>query len=186
LISVSRKFVRYPLDVNELYWLQNLGRDGSTPSPASFFFATPDGSELQPAMQSVERFITALADTVAEFPSLPCTAGLSRLLDELTAADIVPAPRYPQPGDANVSGIASWVVSGGWWANQVDENGNHYAVWVGQLYADITANGYSTPPADSGVQFAFQFRSLVPVVKGQRIRFDIAQGSAALYATNVR
>ena len=134
------------------------------------------------------RFLTALADVIYLYPSSSFSVGLQDLLAELTADNTPPVPVYPQPGDTGVSGVVVWVVSFQSWKAIPGEQPPWplFTVWAGNVLADIAANDYSTPPANTCIPFQFQFSSLAPLVSGQRVTFDLAQGKSAPYATNVQ
>jgi hypothetical protein len=186
MLCVSAKNAVAPFDVTQLYWVQNKGLAAT--NPAAFFFASADGSRLVPAIYDEERFLAALTDAVGQFADYPFVFGLQQLLDILTASAEPPAPVYPAAGDADVSGSVLWVVQltkyipDPWfpppWVDLPP-------IWVGVVLADIAANGYSTPPANSNIQFQFLFRSTSEICAGQAAHFDIAQGKFALFATNI-
>lgn len=186
MISVAKTRVQYPLDLSQLYWLR-LGRDSAPVySPASFFFASPDGSTLLPAMNDEARFISALGDAITSLGNLPCFSGLQQLLADLTAANEMPAPRYPQAGDTDVSGHIVWVRMTTSYFSTPTIPPPRPPIWIAMVRADIAANGYSTPPANADIQFDFLVRNSTELLAGQAVVFDIVQGKFAPKAANVR
>jgi hypothetical protein len=188
VISASINNVAAPFDTNELYWIALGACRPARYSPASFFFASSDGSRLVPAMNDQARFISALAEAIGSFSSFEFVVGLQELLNDLTAPN-VPAPRYPQVGDIGVSGAVIFAVRLTTYFPGVGVPPpwiNLPPIWVGAIQADIAANNYSTPPANADIQFKFQFRSDTEVGAGDAVTFDIAQGKFAPYAVGVQ
>ncbi len=188
MICASKSRVTYPLDCGQLYWL-TLGACGPDRySPSSFFFASPDGSYLESAMNDVGRFTQALAAAIDASAGAQFVYGLQQLLVYLTAAATPPVPRYPQPGDTGVSGAAVWVRPFNYFKfNSVTKKFDIPVIsWIGGVTAAITANHYSTPPANTHIQFTFQFQSFSEVCAGDAVTFDIAQGQYALGAVNIQ
>lgn len=188
MICASAKNVAAPFAQDQLYWLALGAARADRFNPASFFFASPDGSTLQPALLDMPRFITALSDVIHCFPSAPFSVGLQDLLAKLTADITPPAPVYPCVGDTAIKGKVLWVVSFQSWKAIPGQQPPWplFTVWAGHVVADIEANDYSTPPANSDIPFIFQFSSLASLCPGQRVTFDLAQGKGAAYATNVQ
>jgi hypothetical protein len=191
MISVSQKNLQYPLDPTQLYWLRT-SSGGIGYRPAHFYFANSDGSLLVPAMDDEARFISALQNAIAQLSGAPFAIPLQNLLDELTAAQVVAAPRYPAAGDTHVSGVCVDAVK------ITNYKPIPYTpppwdlppIWCGVVVAAIRANDYSTPPpyppADCNIQFFFSMgRILNEVHTGDAVHFDIAQGKFSLYATNI-
>lgn len=188
MICASAKNVAAPFAQDQLYWLALGAARADRFNPASFFFASPDGSTLQPALLDTARFIVALTDVIACFPSAPFSIGLQELLAALTADLTPPAPVYPQAGDTGVKGKVLLARAFNFYKyNPVTMKKDIFVVsWIGLVLADIEANEYSTPPAyGECVPFIFSFNSTTLVECGQRVTFDLAQGNFAPYATNV-
>jgi hypothetical protein len=204
MICVSQKSLSYPLDPEQLYWLQSPPSGPAFYSAASFYFASSDSSRLVPALADEERFITALTSEIASLAGFSCVPGLQALLDELTADNTPPAPRYPSVGDTNVLGCVVRVFDApgfliqqsptpppGWTPPPLPAPQVWVPTWSGIVRADLAANGYDTPPAtlveawsDEIGQFVFQFRSTTAVRCGA-CTFTISQGQNAPIATDV-
>jgi hypothetical protein len=188
MICASAQNVAAPFAQDQLYWISLGACRADRFNPASFYFASPDGSTLLPAQNDLPRFITALTDVIACFPSAPFSIGLQDLLAELTADSTPPAPVYPEPGDTGVSGTVLLVRPFNYFKYNPVTNKRDIPVesWIGLVQADIEANGYSTPPAYGECQpFIFQFSSATAVQCGQAVTFDLVQGQFSAYATNV-
>lgn len=200
MISASLINLKYPLDTNALYWVPQQPSGPALYSPASFYFASADGSRLVPAMSDEERFITALTTEIASLAGFSCLPGLAALLDDLIADNTPAAPIYPQIGDTGVYGFASVYDFGrfldfasptapSWWWPNGDRTAaqaawaEKYPMWMGQINVQIGGgNPYSTPPARLVENWSNEigtwrmaFRSSSSVVSG-RVRFDIVQG----------
>ncbi|MFZ3277622.1 MAG: hypothetical protein WA182_12035 [Candidatus Sulfotelmatobacter sp.] len=189
MICASAQNVAAPFAQNQLYWLSLGACRADRFNPASFFFASPDGSTLQPALLDTPRFITALTDVISYFPSAPFSIGLQELLAELTADLTPPAPVYPQPGDTGVIGKVLLVRAFNYFKYNPATMKQDIPIqsWIGLVLAEIEANEYSTPPAYGECPpFIFQFSSTMALVCGQRVVFDIAQDRFVPYAKNVQ
>lgn len=192
MICASAQNVSAPFDTSQLYWIALGAARADRYSPASLFFASPDGSALVPALQDLPRFTAALAEAIAATPGAQFASGLQELLTDLTTAATLPVPVYPSAGDTGVSGTVLWARSFNYfkWNPITQKKDIPVISCIGGLQADIAANGYSGPPAyspaNSCIQFRFQFQSFTEVCAGDAVTFDIAQGQYALCATNVQ
>jgi hypothetical protein len=214
MISANRANLSYPLDTTQLFWIAP-ARDAAGPyNPSCFYFASPDGARLVPAMLDETRFLAALSDAITTYAGYSFVPGLQQIYDALTADLTPPAPRYPSAGDTGVKGEIMQVFTGAFWTAQQSPtpptgwqdpiwNGTEWvsnpwiATWRGLLTVAILANGYSTPPAtlqESGtpvMQKWMRFKATSAVVCGP-CRFDIEEGtdqngnpSGVLVARNV-
>ncbi len=187
----------YPL-VDDLYWLAPARDAGEFYSPSNFYFASSDGSQLVPAIKSKTRFISALTTEIASLAGLDCVPGLQKILDGLTASEVVPAPRYPQIGDVAVYGYVMYERHGGLW--RTFRHGSYIPICVGAVLVDISCNSYDTPPStlanansdEIGVwrlQFTIENST---VERGQLVMFDITRATdldgnpSCAIATNIR
>lgn len=212
MICVSNANARGPFSTSELFWVSPPRDASGLYNRDCFFFASPDGSRLVPAMKDEPRFIAALTDVIESLAGFDCVVGLQQILDAITASDVVAVPIYPNVGDVSVFGFAN-VFCGGrfkdfqsatapawWWPNSTNRVAaqaawsERYPLWIGYLNVTIAnGNSYSTPPADLveasdasiGV-WHLPFKSSTEIRSG-KVRFDIVQipGEGCPRAINV-
>jgi len=200
LYTINVKRVQYPLNpVDSLYWVSG-APDSAGPYAAScFFFSSADGMRLIPATSNVPALVDALNSIIADNPTAAFAPGLQTIVNQLTADNAPPPPRYPQIGDTGVKGVVLTVYDGPWfeelrsptpppgWGDPTKWKG---PLWCGIVVADVEANNYSTPPAvlvESGPLtnvFRFQFKSPTEVVVGP-CTFSIVQGENVAVAADV-
>src|ERR1700728_1348918 len=160
MISANQNTLVAPFDASQLYWIMSAPSGATFYSPASFYFASADGSRLVPAMQDETRFIAALTDAVAQYAGYSFAPGLQKILDALTADNTPPAPVYPQIGDTNVLGTLGDVSI---FPAQPHANPPVPQMYFAMVEAEVEGNGYTTPDANAmaaGEIPQFRFRVL--------------------------